>query len=204
MPREFSIVLIPSSTTADKIGKAVASLLDPHARDSAPFEPYQIPCINCVEGSEDGISTANKQVGDFHRLWHSFKSLPANQRPKWKDYIAEWEEMAITSTLASPYYWQIDPQCSMCGGTGIAIVKFPASGIRYEWRVMRESELVNLGSVEHLREKSDSFEILVTPDGQAYHRWGGQSQSKEQWEQRTQEILSLHKGCIAIKVLINI
>ena len=204
MPREFSIVLIPGSTTTDKIGNAVASLLDPHARDFAPFEPYRIPCINCVEGSEDGIDTANTQVGDFHRLWHSFQLLPTNQRPIWKDYIAEWEEVAITSTLADPYYRQLDPQCSMCGGTGIAVVKFPASGIRYEWRVMRESEWANLGSVEHLKEKSDSFEILVSPDGQAYHRWDGQSKSKEQWQKRTQEILSLHRDCIAIQVLINI
>ena len=204
MPREFSIVLIPGFTTTDKIADAVRSLLDPHARDSAPFEPYRIPCINCVEGSEEGIRAANQQVGDFHRLWHSFQSLPANQRPAWKDYIAQWEEVAIATTLASPYHRQLDPHCNMCGGTGIAIVKSPSSGIRYEWRVMRESEWVNLGSVEHLREKSDNFDILVTPDGQAYHRWDGQSQNKEQWEKRTNEILSRHKDCIAIKVLINI
>jgi hypothetical protein len=204
MPREFSIVLIPSSTPADKIGDAVRSLLNPHARDFARFEPYRIPCINCVEGSEDGISMANQQVGDFHRLWHAFQSLPASQRPQWKDYIAEWEEVAITSTLTGPYHRQLDPQCSMCGGTGIALVRFPASGIRYEWRVMRESEWVNLGAAKYLIEKSDDFEILVTPDGQAYHRWDGQSPSKEQWKKRTQEILSLHKDCIAIQVLINI
>ncbi len=204
MPREFSIVLIPGSTPADKIGNAVASLLDPHASYLEPFEPYCIPCINCVEGSEEGIKTANQQVGDFHRLWHLFQSLPANQRPAWKDYIAQWEEVAIATTLASPYYRQLDPQCSMCSGTGIATVKFPASGIRYEWRIMQESGWVNLGSVQNLKEQSDSFEILVTPDGQAYHRWDGQSQHKKQWEKRTNEILNLYKDCIAIKVLINI
>jgi len=109
MPRSFSIVLISSSTPADMIYEAVSSLLDPHASYLELFEPYCVPCVSCVNSSEDGIEAANKQVGDFHRLWHSFQKIPEGQRYEWKDYIAPWEETAIASAFTSPHYHPHDP-----------------------------------------------------------------------------------------------
>jgi hypothetical protein len=70
---------------------------------------------------------------------------------------------------------------------------------------MLEDEFTNLGPVKQLVESPDSYEILITPDGEAHNKWGSaRSSTREQWEARVREILARHTDCIAIRVLINI
>lgn len=203
MPRVFSMVLIPLSVPADKISDAVSKLLNPHAYYHK-FEPYRVPCVDCSRTSDEGIHTANEQVGDFHYLWHVFRSIPEDQRPEWKSYIAGWEQTAINAAFSSPHYQPPDSECKIRGGSGIATVTYAVGGFVYEWRSMREDEWANFGPVKHLTESSDSYEILVTPDGQVYKRWGYRSLGKEEWKAKTRGIWEQHLDCIAFKILINI
>ncbi|MBP8003363.1 MAG: hypothetical protein KA314_30175 [Chloroflexi bacterium] len=69
---------------------------------------------------------------------------------------------------------------------------------------MNENEWVSRGPVEELKEMSGDFQIVFTPDGQAYHRWDGPWSSTEKWQRLTQELLDQNQDCVAIKIVINI
>jgi hypothetical protein len=65
-----------------------------------------------------------------------------------------------------------------------------------EWRILEPEEKLEISP--------DSYEIVVTPDGQAHKRWGWESLSKEEWSIKTQELLKKHSNCIGIEILVNI
>ncbi|KAA3647178.1 MAG: hypothetical protein DWQ07_06675 [Chloroflexi bacterium] len=204
MTKGFALVLIPSSTPAEEIERAVSDLLDPHASYMESFEPYQVPCVNCCVSADIGIREANERVGDFHRLWHIYLSFSDEKRPDWKSYIGDWEKTAIDAARSSPHYKLLAPQCDLCNGTGIGTVTYNVSGINYEGRAMTENTWDYLGPVKELAENSGSYEIVVTPDGQAHDRWSvPRSAKKDEWEARTQEIFRKYEEYIVYKVFIN-
>ena len=205
MARAFSLVLIPVSTPFDEINNAVSKLLDPHAIYNDSFEPYRHPCDECCWfSSDDGIKAANEQISDFHVLWHAFQSMPEAERPEWSKYMEEWEQKAIGAALSSPNYEDPNPNCYNCNGTGIVTSKIPVSGIRYDYRVMNPDEWSNLGLTQDFAERPESYDSIVTPDGQAHLRNWDQSAGIEEWEARTRKICDTHEDYIVIKVHMHV
>ena len=130
MPHIHTLVLIKSSKSRTVIEKRLGLLLYPHAY-YYEFPPFRLPC-ECTFSNDEGIEEANKNIGDFHRLWNSFQAIPKKQRPEWSQYLSKWEECAIRAAQANSEYKKPITECDFCNGTGVIISTSPPSGLRYE------------------------------------------------------------------------
>jgi hypothetical protein len=215
MAHNHAVLLVPMDIERDALSEYIQNLFLPFAREFE-FPSFVCPCY--CNGLEKRIEFANKSTKHFHQYWRSYHTLPKTDRPRWTDYIKDWETALLSYRLGNATF---DPGCFTCQGNGyftshnypLNMYDYwhelegeylgPVSEVSAELKIVetplkKQLKLFQLFSPSH---KPFMFYHVVTPDGLPYGRWD--YASEEQWFETWRTIAQQWRFSYVVSCLVH-
>ena len=221
MSHFITAVILPKDTKTEDIEGCIGKLLAPYDENlEVPEHDTDCYCVGSV-ARQAARDAANEQAGSLEDLRTSYHAMPDDQRPEWREHIAEYirAEQAVLHT--HPKEHDPLPDCADCKGTGkYKTTNNPRSkwdwwrvGGRWDGKICNnpqqsqngfnfgekhESVVNNMVLARNLPEDFDPFAV-VTPDGM-WHEcgemgwWGcvSKERSEESWVVQVKKIFADH------------
>lgn len=169
MSRYFALFLLPDTLNEHEATDLVVNVLDLYnSSNYESYEPYQVPC-ECTMQADKGIETAETKVAPLAVLWLQHQNLPSDEKPVWRTFIKEWEQVALETTQNDLYYESPMPDCDVCNGSGTLMTDLPPRPTHDYWNIDGGMDIrfdsPNVLHVSELPEDLASLEsaVAVTP-----------------------------------------
>ena len=216
-----TLVLVEKKNqTEEEILNEVEKLLEPFD-ENLEVDPYTTECA-CIgnKAYNEAFEYTNsvKHIDEYRK---EYWQLPPEERPKWKDFISDFEQILEEKMKNHPLYRKPDPDCSRCNGTGKYETTYnPNSkwdwweiGGRWDGKLMDGSRSFfdtsllerNMRSTEELLDSSYVPFAILTPDGHWFERgemlWFAivrNEKDPEEWEKEYRDVLKEHPNHWAV------
>ncbi len=210
MSHYFALFLVPDTLSEHEATDLVVNVLDLYNSNSyESFELYQIPC-ECTMQADKGIEIAETQVAPLAALWLQYQNLPSDDKPVWRTFIKEWEDVALKVTQNNPYYESPMPDCSMCNGSGAFLADFPPRPTHDYWNIDGGIDIKFVSSnVWHVSELPDDLAsleaaVVITPLGYWHQAsTGNWDYQNETWLRELRELIESHPHHRIVRCLLH-
>ena len=210
MSRYFALFLLPDTLNEHEATDLVVNILDLYnSNNYETFELYQIPC-ECTMQADKGIDAAETKVAPLAALWLQYQNLTSDEKPVWRPFIKEWEQVALETTQNDPYYKSPLPDCDMCNGSGTFLADFPPRPTHDYWNIDGGIDISfdssNVWHMSELPKDLASLEaaVVVTPDGYWHQASAGNwDYQNEAWLRELKSLVESHPHHRIVRCLLH-